>query len=237
MSKSSKSKSSNSKSSKSSKSKSSKSPQRQSLQLQGRVLELIGKSGKPPKSIQLATVDGTKRLKLAKSIRKLVAKDVEPGQWVSVSGIAKRAKATKPWNYKVDAIAPAAPVAASSDAPQPAAAPVAALSQTSPPKSHQPPQSTKPTTILVCRKSKCCKRGAIAVMAKLEQEVGDRGLTQQIKLKATGCMSRCKKGPNVVVMPGKTKLTQVKAKDIPDLVNQIAADYADSAPPTTVSSP
>jgi (2Fe-2S) ferredoxin len=77
---------------------------------------------------------------------------------------------------------------------------------------------TKPTQILVCQKSSCRKRGSQAVQRCLEQTLNDRGLAGQAKIKETGCLKDCSKGPNLVI--GKACYRKVSEKDVAKLVTQ-----------------
>jgi (2Fe-2S) ferredoxin len=77
---------------------------------------------------------------------------------------------------------------------------------------------TKPTQILVCQKSSCRKRGSQAVQRCLEQTLDDRGLSGQAKIKETGCLKDCSKGPNLVI--GKARYRKVSEKDVAKLVTQ-----------------
>lgn len=77
---------------------------------------------------------------------------------------------------------------------------------------------TKPTQILVCQKSSCRKRGSQAVQRCLEQTLHDRGLAGLAKIKETGCLKDCSKGPNLVI--GKTCYRKVSEKEVAKLVAQ-----------------
>jgi (2Fe-2S) ferredoxin len=77
---------------------------------------------------------------------------------------------------------------------------------------------TKPTQILVCQKSSCRKRGSQAVQRCLEQTLNDHGLVGQAKIKETGCLKHCSKGPNLVI--GKACYRKVSKKDVAKLVTQ-----------------
>ncbi|MGF1497759.1 MAG: NAD(P)H-dependent oxidoreductase subunit E [Elainellaceae cyanobacterium] len=110
----------------------------------------------------------------------------------------------------------------STEVPEAMASVPPSMSATSSPATDRPaanPSSKKPATILVCNKSKCCKRGGHEVIEQLEQELSDRQLTDQVKIRRTGCMKQCKAGPNLV-MPDKTRYSRIQAGDVPDLVEK-----------------
>ena len=77
----------------------------------------------------------------------------------------------------------------------------------------------KPACIRVCQKSSCRKRGGDAVWSALEAAIDEQGLGDRVKLKATGCIDKCKAGPNVI-MPGKMRYGRVKAKSIAGLLEE-----------------
>ncbi|MEM9217636.1 MAG: (2Fe-2S) ferredoxin domain-containing protein [Cyanobacteria bacterium P01_F01_bin.150] len=81
--------------------------------------------------------------------------------------------------------------------------------------------------ILICKKSKCRKRGGDAVGESVERSLSELGLSDQVSVKYTGCMDRCKAGPNMVFMPGKVKYTRVKPGKVPDLIQN---HYANPSP-------
>jgi (2Fe-2S) ferredoxin len=63
------------------------------------------------------------------------------------------------------------------------------------------------------------KRGGKAICQALETVLSDRGLTDQVTIKGTGCMKNCGKGPNLV-MPGAVRYCKIDATEIPDLVDR-----------------
>lgn len=101
------------------------------------------------------------------------------------------------------------------------AKPLPAPIQPSPEASLEAPPRAKQQKgcILVCGKSDCCKKGGRAVMASLQEELSDRGLEGEVKIKTTGCMKRCKAGPNVV-MPDKTRYSKISAKEISGIIHK-----------------
>lgn len=82
------------------------------------------------------------------------------------------------------------------------------------------PESTSVGKILVCQKSSCWKRGGESVCQQLEQELEQQGLSDQVKIKLTGCLKQCKKGPNVVIMPHKARYCQVKPREVEELLTK-----------------
>jgi hypothetical protein len=78
--------------------------------------------------------------------------------------------------------------------------------------------SAATSKILICQKSSCRKRGSLAVQHALEQELDDRQLSDQVTVKATGCLKHCSKGPNLII--NKTPHRNVTVKDLAKLLDQ-----------------
>lgn len=59
----------------------------------------------------------------------------------------------------------------------------------------------KPIRVLICQQSDCRQRGSSAVSQAMKETIDADCL--DISIQATGCMKRCKIGPNVVMVPGR----------------------------------
>lgn len=171
-------------------------------------------SGKksPFKYLWVKTETEDVRIKLKKSLRMMLFRYLAPGDWVRVMGRQK-------WDgdemvLKAEEVVRIAKpesghLKKTSDRP----------SQTSKKK-----PKAKASKILICQKSSCRKRGGTAVGKMVERSLCELGLSEHVSVKYTGCMDRCKAGPNVVFMPGKAKYTRVKPHTVPDLVRQHCRD-------------
>lgn len=89
----------------------------------------------------------------------------------------------------------------------------------SPALTSKPAEKAKKATILVCQKSDCMKRGGKALCKALATAISDRGLEEQVTIKATGCMKKCKAGPNLV-MPDKSRYSRIKAGQVSALMDK-----------------
>ncbi|MBC8122670.1 MAG: NAD(P)H-dependent oxidoreductase subunit E [Gemmatimonadaceae bacterium] len=78
-----------------------------------------------------------------------------------------------------------------------------------------PPLSTR---VLVCTSSDCCKRGAKALCRTLAETIEQYGLQDRVRVEKTGCMKRCKQGPNLVIMPQKARFTRVGPEQATELL-------------------
>ncbi|PSB03043.1 (2Fe-2S) ferredoxin domain-containing protein [Merismopedia glauca] len=80
-------------------------------------------------------------------------------------------------------------------------------------------------SILICQKSDCQKRGSQNVCRQIEEALRDRGLESQIIIKKVGCIKQCKSGPHMVLMPDKTRYSEVKPSRIPELIERHFSGY------------
>ncbi|MCU0541559.1 MAG: (2Fe-2S) ferredoxin domain-containing protein [Oscillatoriaceae cyanobacterium Prado104] len=81
------------------------------------------------------------------------------------------------------------------------------------------PAKTK-AKILVCQKSDCQKRGGAAICKALENALNSRGLEGKVTVQGTGCLKQCKAGPNIVLMPDKTRYSRIAPTEIPALIEK-----------------
>jgi (2Fe-2S) ferredoxin len=212
----------------------SKYSQTSEFNLEGRFLGFAAEEGYKLKLLRLSTPAGEYRVKLPKELRPFLYRTLVPGEWVQVSGYQKVDSLKGKVKLKAFRVMPIAPqeqsalsTALTSFPPvhppvQANALPNAlpnAFVQPSPELAHRSTRSKPDATILVCQKSDCCKRGAGAVVNALQSELNHRGLTEQVKIRGTGCMKQCKAGPNVV-MPDKSRHTRIRPDEIPNLVEK-----------------
>ncbi|MEC4983191.1 MAG: NAD(P)H-dependent oxidoreductase subunit E [Oscillatoria sp. PMC 1068.18] len=173
--------------------------------LEGRFISFVGDYKKKPKCLRLSTAEGECKIKLAKEIRRNVKQALIPGDWIKISG----KKTVKPKNGKIQLKA---------DRLQP----------TSPAKKQPSQQTTKQVKdvsenrskdcIMVCQKSSCRKKGAGEICQVVNEYLAETGLEDQVKIKGTGCMKQCKRGPCVVFMPDKSRYIKVEPQQVPQLL-------------------
>jgi NADH:ubiquinone oxidoreductase subunit E len=132
--------------------------------------------------------------KLPKDQRASEDWDLKPQEWIKVSGERKQDHKTGTFKLKVHEVYRTTTALASVPKPQ--------------------------AKILVCGKSDCWKRGGREVCQVLQETLQQQGLDQHITIVKTGCMDRCKAGPNVVIMPSKARHTRVQPSDVPALVKE-----------------
>jgi (2Fe-2S) ferredoxin len=185
-----------------------KSKQVSAFNLEGRFLNFEVEDGFKIKRLNLATAEGEVCIKLSKEARASVRGVLTPGDWIWVFGEKYTDFDTEEIKYKAFLIKQATP----GETP--------ALTASEPSAQKAKVKAKPQATILVCQKSDCMKRGGKAVCQRLQQELSDRGLTDQVAIKGVGCMKDCKAGPNLVVMPDKARYSRIKATEVPHLLDE-----------------
>lgn len=194
--------------------------------LEGKILSQILEDGDKLKYLRISGDRGIEYLvKLCKELRTSLSLVLTPGLRVKVAG-------EKQHNLKNGKIKLKAYSLKLSDSENPAQpqvdtknTPVATLtcdreihSRTSPQTAENPAKIKG--KILVCQKSDCQKRGGAAVCKALENALNSRGLAGPVTVQGTGCLKQCKAGPNIVVMPEKTRYSRIKPAEIPALIDK-----------------
>ncbi|HLO83636.1 MAG TPA: (2Fe-2S) ferredoxin domain-containing protein [Nostocaceae cyanobacterium] len=174
--------------------------------LEGRFLNFVVKDGYKLKGLLIGTGEGECYVKLAKHLRFAFDLRLPPGTWLQIVGTKKYDAKTGEVKLKAERV-----MAARQQVEE-----VKIIT----PVQEKPAKTGKTTaTILVCQKSDCMKRGGKALCQALEAELSDRHLSDQVKIKGTGCMKNCKAGPNLV-MPDKTRYCRIQATQVSGLIDQ-----------------
>ena len=179
--------------------------------LVGKLSKIKLKSGKI-KYLKLIADDRKLWIKISKQVRNSLERQLHSGDILEIAGEKKQRIKTgkskfKAYNVKLIA--------------QPAPSKIAHLKQKQ--VSLAPifdRQKKSPAKVLVCQKSNCWKRGGKEICQQLETAFGDRGLESLIQIKKTGCLKKCKKAPNLVMMPDKATYSKVKPQEIPNLIEK-----------------
>jgi (2Fe-2S) ferredoxin len=201
--------------------------------LEGEILSLIIEDGYKLKYLRISTDRKVEYLvKLSKELRSFLAPVLTPGLRVQVAG----EKELNLKNGKIKLKARSLTLARGNNDRSPeqldsTSVPAAALmsegfaneksevSSSTAAQTLKAPAKTQ-TKILVCQKSDCQKRGSAAVCKALENALNARGLEEQVTVQGTGCLKQCKAGPNIVVMPDKTRYSRIKPAEIPAIVDK-----------------
>ena len=74
--------------------------------------------------------------------------------------------------------------------------------------------------VLVCGGTGCTSSHSAEIIEKLEQELKDKGLENEVKVIKTGCFGLCALGPVMIVYPEGCFYSEVKVDDVPEIVEE-----------------
>jgi (2Fe-2S) ferredoxin len=66
----------------------------------------------------------------------------------------------------------------------------------------------------------CGCKGSAAIREALKAEIARRGLKQEIRANAAGCLDACADGPSMVVYPEGVWYGRVAVEDVPEIVER-----------------
>ena len=72
--------------------------------------------------------------------------------------------------------------------------------------------------VLVCAGTGCSSSDSMEVMAALEKQLAEAGLSAEIDVVKTGCFGFCSLGPIMVIYPEGTFYHHVKVEDVPEII-------------------
>ena len=170
----------------------------------GQLLDFVIKDGYKIKYLRINISEREYWIKLPKEMRKTLDPAIQPGSWLEVSGTRQLKRKTGKLKLEAEQV-------------QLVTAPLQERSHLVVPQPETKPK-LKQAKVLICQKSSCLKRGGVAVCRAFQNSLRDRGLEDRVKLKVTGCLKECKKGPAVVMMPDKARYTKVTPGQVPELV-------------------
>ena len=182
------------------------------FRLEGKFINFVIKDGYNLKGLLLGTTEGECYVKLAKHLRAAFDLRLPPGTWLQVTGYKKH-------DIKKDKVILKAERVMAARSAQQTVARVTSVKETPAIETTQVKTGKNKDTILVCHKSDCMKRGGKAVCQALEAALNHRGLQDQVMIKGTGCMKKCKAGPNIV-MPDKTRYSRIPSTQVPAIMDK-----------------
>lgn len=169
--------------------------------LAGQLLDFVIKDGYKVKYLKLKVSEREYWIKLPKELRHQLDPQIKPGCHLKISGMQERCLKTGKLKLKAETVDLAA--SASAGIPQ---------------LTVEPPHPK--ARILVCQKSSCRKRGGDVLCQAIAANLQERGLKGQVQIKKTGCLKKCKQGPNLIVMPDKAKYSHVNFQQVPALLEK-----------------
>ncbi len=67
----------------------------------------------------------------------------------------------------------------------------------------------------------CANAGAMAMHAKIKEEIKKRGLNKKVRINKAGCLDQCSKGPAMVLYPMGKWYLNVTDADLPEIITEI----------------
>lgn len=190
----------------------------QGVVLKGQFTEVWRSSKGKIKGLQLRTERQTYRIKLPKYLRPMLVRELAPHAFVQVwahqdEDIWRGINIMPLSDCEAIALRDAWDAQPEEDDPSTATATMTLEAS---------PQTPQKLCVKVCRKGKCFKQGGRQVMQSLEAAIADDPHLQHISVEAVGCMSACKKGPNIKLSNSKKIISGVTPDNVVDLVTQHA---------------
>ena len=174
----------------------------------GELQDINLKSDGRVKYLLLSTEEGEYSIKVQKDQPKNLSKQLKPGTKLKVKGMLKQKVKKETSEYKAFSIELLS-VPTVKQNPQ---------VQISTVKSGN--SKKKKAKILICKKSNCWNKGGQEVYRQIKSELASKGVAEEIGIKTTGCLKRCKKAPNIVVLPDKKQYVRVKPKQISSILEK-----------------
>lgn len=175
------------------------------FRIQGRFLGFVSDEFGKLKYLRLAVETGELKIKTTKESRPFLMRVLKPNDQIVVAGTKKLDKHTGQIKLKADQV---------NKLPLDSEQFISHCQML--------PQERK-AKIMVCQKSGCLKRGGKKLLSSLETALCDRGLQNQVTIERTGCLKRCSQAPNMVLMPGKTRLSGMSPDAIAALLENLSS--------------
>lgn len=172
----------------------------------GQLVGLTIKEGTKIKYLRVAIANREYWFKPSKDVRQNFETVIVPGVWLEIFGYSQMGKSGK-LKLKAEQVKLTG---------TPTVEEIPDIAST--------PAIKENVCILMCQKSDCWKRGGKQVYQTLEANLAEQGLREQVKIKKTGCLKQCKKGPNLVILPDKARYSRVKPQDVPELIHKHLAN-------------
>ncbi|OCQ97233.1 (Fe-S)-binding protein [Oscillatoriales cyanobacterium USR001] len=196
--------------------------------LKGQILGFLFEDGYKLKYLQIVTFSGEEyTVKIAKELRSSLTPVLVKGLAVLVIGEKKFSPESGEIKLKAYSVIPVAMGNLPESDREVTTSFTEPVSPTQINSTHTQTAITIPTNypqaktkILVCQKSDCQKRGGRAIGKALEAALSDRGLTDQVTIQGTGCLKQCKAGPNIVLMPDKTRYSRIEPTEIAAIIEK-----------------
>jgi Thioredoxin-like [2Fe-2S] ferredoxin len=145
----------------------------------------------PHRYLKLATTDGDRLVKIAKSLRPHI-QDWQPGMWLTLLSQEWVCRATGEHKIKVKQLLMSPDLNLSNQLPD-----RKLPRQIDPPSLASDP--VVPTKIQVCQGSSCRRRGSEHICRSMQAYLDRANLTDQVKIETVKCLHQCKAAPHAIV--------------------------------------
>jgi NADH:ubiquinone oxidoreductase subunit E len=180
--------------------------QESTVAVTGQLIGFIFKDGYKLKYLRMNVAEREYWFKVPKELRHSLDSAIQSGCFLEIQGTAK----THRKNGKLELTADAVTLISQEQAQHPPTTPSGKKAK----------KEKNKGKILICQKSDCWKRGGKKICEKLQQELSDRGLDETITVQKTGCLKKCKKGPNIVVLPEKAHYPLFKPQQVSSVLEK-----------------
>jgi (2Fe-2S) ferredoxin len=177
------------------------------FKFEGQFLGFDLSDGYKLKSMKLLTAEGEYKIKIPKDWRPELNRTLMHGDWLRVQGEKKLDLDTGVLKLKASHLVKLTDIVS-----LPVASPQNVSTSVSSPAKVQ---------ILICQKSDCVDKGSNQICKVLKSALADRDLSNRVNIKSSGCLKCCKQGPNLVLMPSKSRYSNVNINQIPALMDTI----------------
>jgi (2Fe-2S) ferredoxin len=178
----------------------------------------------PHRYLNLATTNGEKLVKIAKSLRSQT-QDWQPGIYLALLGSEQIDRSTGKTKIKVKQLL---------NTPQLDCPPINQVSTSSPanskvnlPLAKPPLCGIEPTIIRVCQGSSCRRRGSEQICRSMQAYLTQNDLTERVEIETTKCLHQCKAAPHAIVhspntatLPGKTHYRQLQLVQVQTMLSK-----------------
>lgn len=186
----------------------------------------------PHRYLKLATTDGEKLVKIAKSLRSQI-QDWQPSMYLELVVAAQVDRSTGQIKLKVKQFLNS-PQLIQQIKQLPTSIP--ANSTVNLPLEKPSLCEIEPTTIRVCQGSSCRRRGSEQICRSMQAYLTQNDLTEQVKIEPVKCLHQCKAAPHAIflsrdpTLPEKTHYRQLQLRQVPVMLAKHLPIAAPSKP-------
>ncbi|MDJ0569780.1 MAG: (2Fe-2S) ferredoxin domain-containing protein [Pleurocapsa sp. MO_192.B19] len=162
----------------------------------GKLEDLNIKSNGRIKYLLLSTEQEEYWIKVPKEQPLKLSQQLQLGAWVKVTGMRKREIHKGQVKYKAYSI------------------------QVLPTSIAKVPTVNTKVRVIFCQESTCWNKGGKAACQLLKAELEQRGISEQVEIKTSGCLKKCKQAPNMILLPDRVNYSRVQPQEMSELIDK-----------------